>query len=364
MADCLQNIIGLTDQTCACYEDDKPVDFATQNATDTGYYITDPEFGFNLLEEIDATGNCAGADVWEKLIAARAKAIAAFRTDLSAAVNDTHRHVLQTKDRMIGRLQYTSYNAVSDTYAGIVLKPRPYRDAKFVLQAIYLGLDTATDVTVTIKTNSEDIANASTFSEQTVTITTQANKFVRKALDTPLELPFYSIQNPDDLKYFIYYEVPEGARPLANKFYCCGKKPGYWQHLHACGMLTSQVTDTDEISDSGNSPHGVALEGYFSCSEVEWLCRLDELAGYSVQSVVGRAIQHKAAAFLISDILSSNKINRFTLKPKEELWGRRKYLNKEFSNAVQWIAGNLPSEAMDCLACKNGERFRPAPIMV
>jgi len=174
MADCLQNII---------------------------------EFGYSLFEEIEATGNCSDSTLWERLIAARTKAIRAFRTDLSAAVNTTHRHVLQTKDRMIGRVQATSTNAVGSTYAGVTLKPNPYRDAKFVLQAVYLGLDTSTDVTITIKTNSEDIANASTFTEQTLSITTQANKFVRKALGTPLELPFYSIQNPDDLKYFIYYEM-------------------------------------------------------------------------------------------------------------------------------------------------------------
>jgi len=126
----------------------------------------------------------------------------------------------------------------------------------------------------------------------------------------------------------------------------------------------SDSVDPDDIDTGTNRGYGLALEGYFTCSEVEWLCRLDEIGGYNTQQVVGRAIQHKAAAQVISDILQTNKINRYTLKPKEELWGRRQYLNGEYANAVNFIAQNLPAEAMDCLECKSSQRHRRTSLLV
>lgn len=361
MADCLQNIVGLTDKDCGCYEADKPEGFDSLNLSSSGYFITDPEFGFPVMEEIDLTGGCGDGTIWEKLIRAREKALLAFRTDLSAAMASRYRNKLQTKETILGKLEATTSSDVSSAYAGLGLYPKPFRDAKFILEAVYLGLNVATDVTFHITSNMKDISGVTPFTDQTFTLTTVAGKFTRKALDTPLEMPFFSKYNSQNLRYYVAYEVPEGAKVLANKFYCCGNRPSWFNFM---GITGFQYDSLEDIPVGGSFPYGMALEGYFSCDEIDWLCRMDTLAGYTTESVVGRAIQHKAAAILISDILASSKINRFTLKPKEELWGRRKYLNGEYTNAVQWIASNLPPEATDCLECQPQSGFRKSSILV
>lgn len=361
MADCLENIIGLSGKDCSCYEGDKPAEFATLNASDTGYYITDPEFGFPVMEEIDLTGNCGDGTIWDKLINARTKALLSFRTDLAAALAERYRHKLQTKERIFGKLEATTTTPLGNTYAGLSLFPKPFRDAKFILEAVYLGLDVAEDVDFTITTNQHDISGPTVWTDETFTLTTVAGKFTRKALDTPLEMPFFSQYNSDNLVYHIGYEVPTGASAMSNKFYCCGNKPSWMNFMGICGWTYDSLVD---IPTGGTFPQGMALEGYFSCNEIDWLCRLDSLAGYSTKSVVGRAVQHKAAAILVSDILASGKINRWTLKPKEELWGKRRYLNGEYVNAVQWIAANLPPEATDCLECQPQSGYKKKSILV
>lgn len=360
MPDCLDNIIGLTDVECECYAGDLPEDWAEVNVSETGFYLTDPEFGFPIVEEINATGNCGGGTLYDMLETARNKAIKAFRADLGMAIMKRHRNVVQFRGT-IGKLESNSRVRPAEDYVGVQLLPRPLRDGKFVLEAIYLGLSVADTVAVTIATNEGNV-DTPLFTPVTVDITTQANKFVRKELDTPLELPFFQMTNAEDLRYLIYYTPPAGASVLSNRFTCCSKSPAWRQHIQAHGLSTNDITEF-EPGKLGNAM-GVVLEGYTVCNEVGWLCRLDQIGGYSVKQLAGRAIQHKGGAFLVSGILDSAQINRYTLKPKEELYARRDYLQKEYMNAVDWIANNLPSEALDCLECKSANRHQVRQMIV
>ena len=124
---------------------------------------------------------------------------------------------------------------------------------------------------------------------------------------------------------------------------------------------------TDDLTQAGGmlaSANGIVLEGYTLCSEVDWFCRLDSIGGYSTKQLVGRAVQHKGGAFLVSGVIDSQQINRFTLKPKEELYARLNTLQSEYMNAVDWIANNLPIEAMDCLECKSAKKHESKALLV
>lgn len=359
MPDCLANIVGLTDIDCNCYEGDQPVDWDDLNASETGFYLTDPEFGFPIVEEINGTGNCGSGTVFDMLEKARTKALNAFRADLGAAIMRRHRNAVQFRGT-IGKLNSGGLVTIPNTYAGVQILPRPIHGAKFYLEAIYLGLNVSDTVTVTIASN-EDEVDTPLFTPQTVNIATTANKYTRHALATPIELDFWRMTAPQELRYFIYYTPPAGSKAMSNTFTCCGNKPNWRRHMEVYGLATDDLTQAGGMLASAN---GIVLEGYTLCSEVDWLCRLDSIGGYSTKQLVGRAVQHKGGAFLVSGVLDSQQINRFTLKPKEELYARRDYLQKEYMNAVDWIANNLPIEAMDCLECKSAKKHESKALLV
>jgi len=95
-----------------------------------------------------------------------------------------------------------------------------------------------------------------------------------------------------------------------------------------------------------------------TCDETDWLCRIENAGGYSVQAVVGAALTMRAASRVISRVLHTDRINYFTTKPKEDLYGRRRYLNAEYINNVQFLAENLPPDIVACFDCKDQSKFK------
>jgi hypothetical protein len=360
---CIDNIIGLTDLDTSCFGD-KPSGWADTNASDTGYYLTDPKHGFSVLEEAFSTLPAGQTTVWEMLIRARSKAIMKFKTDLGAAIRNLYYQ--RTPDRVtIGKVKDSSVQWSTSDFMGIELTPEPIRYGSFFLTHIYLGLDTSGAIDVKIASNEADrVSSGDAFSEQTVNITAVANKFVRHELTTEIELPLYSNIRTQDLRYRIYYE-PSGQKPINNNFYCCSDRPHWKKVMGAHGFaVSSSRWAAKDFEGASTGAQGLAIEGHFKCDTVQYLCDLDNIGGEDVQEVAAVTILNLAASFLISDILDSGKINRFTAKPKEELWGRRQRHEGEYNNNVMWLANNLPRAATDCLTCKESKRIQKRSILV
>lgn len=359
---CIDNIIGLTDMDTSCYGT-KPGDWATQNASDTGYYLTDPQHGFPALDQQYANLPAGMTTVWDMLIRARAKAIVKFRTDLAAAIRNLN--FQRVPDRVtIGKVKDSSVQWSTNDFMGIELAPQPIRYSSFFMTHIYLGLDTSGAIDVKIASNEEDFTDTSIFSEQTESITAVANTFVRHTLGSEIELPLYSNIRTQDLRYRVYYE-PSGEKPINNSFYCCSDRPNWKKVMDAYGFSVNATRwAAKDFKGNGTGGHGLAIEGYFKCDVTAFLCDLDNIGGEDVKDVVGTTILNMASSMLISDILDSGKVNRYTSKPKEELWGRRTRHDNVAAQNIMWIANNLPRAATDCLTCKNATKIQKRTILV
>ena len=364
MADCLDNIIGLTENDCTCYGD-TPVGWEDTNASETGYYITDPKHGFPLLEQLSESIDCGdGDDVFTALSKSRSKAIQVFRTDLGAATKNLFTNRL-SYDTQIGRLSYSAFANHSGNVVGIRLRPLPFRYAELVITKAYLGINASESVTVTVKTNADRFVQGdTTFTERTLTFSTTSNKFTSQTEDlesNPIILPMWNKrQTEEELKYFLSYTLPNGAKPLNNTFTCCGKNQKWRKHFAADGFSgdSEGIDALDEQISGSTGAMGLVLEGYVRCKMDSFLCDLESMGDYSVKEVVGRTIQYGAAAILISQVLDSSKLNRFTLESPEELERRKMELESLYADNVSWITHNLPSNAKDCLDCKAGQRFK------
>lgn len=355
MADCLLTLVGLSQDDCACFETGRPVDY---NTSGSGYFVTDADYGFPMLEALDQSGDCSGIGVWDILTSARDQAILQFRADFTAKIREKYNRRVRTWKGTIGKLSHRSSVTGLSNFAGHVYRPQPIRDGKLVLTGAWLGL-TTTEASVTLNISSND----PTFTPVTRTLTTTANTFKQTtfAAGQEVDLPFFS-DKVDELEYYIYYDT-SGLTPLQSNFYCCGGPKEYSKHLRY-GGFTVDTVDDDNVGLGANATYGLALDGYFACNELDWLCDLDALAGYEVASVIARAIQSNAAAIAASEVVNSSRINRYTTWSNDTIAARYTGLKENYENNLTWLVENFPQEASDCFECKSARNYQRRQILV
>jgi len=228
-----------------------------------------------------------------------------------------------------------------------------------VIKKLFLGLDTSGTYQVNITSNDPLFVSPSALS-----VAATANTFgtAGVAFPTPVELPFWSESLPYRfLEYYISFDR-DGALPLNNKFLCCGKSYGWQNHMEVTGFNE----DTQTPSESGgfsSYAHGLVLDGYMACEELDWICEVDELNGYFLKDVLARTIQFRGAAIAISALIDTVQVSPCTGYQLENLNSKTTYLNQRYRDNIAWIAENLPAGITDCFTCKPGNKFSRAKII-
>lgn len=347
---CLDTLVGLSSRDCNCTSGSRPSGYAT---SDSGYYLDDREYGFPVQDALLATQDCGEDSIWAMLSTARSQAIRDVKLDMQQALTDRRESRVINWRGTIAKAESTGYNSTTSGESGIQIRPR-YRlkDASFVVKAIWLGLDTTRVVTVNFSSNDGSFTNASGACNAT------AGQWVRTALDTPVTLPMHSIARTD-VKYNIHFDL-DGAKAYNNRMYCC-RTPQWMAHVDAFGILDSSFND-DTIYSS-NYAGGMAVEGYFTCNKLDWICDVEEMNGLDFRDLMARCIQYKGAVKLMSMVLESGKVNYYTLLDREGLERRRSRLQKMYMEYILWVAQNMPSNVTSCWGCDKAAP-RIAPILV
>lgn len=336
---CLDTLVGLSSRDCNCVSGSRPSGYDT---SDSGYYLDDREYGFPLADALLATQDCGEDSIWDMLSTARAQAIRDFKIDMQQALTEYRDSNIINWRGTIAKAESTGYNNTTTGTAGIQLRPR-YRlkDASFVIKAVWVGLDTTKSLTLNFASND------GSFSASTATVTATAGQWVRNELDTAVSLPMYSIARTD-MKYNVYYAL-DGAKAYNNRMWCC-KAPQWVNHLDAGGIIASSFSN-DTLYTSGYA-YGLALEGYFTCEKLDWICAVNEMNGLDFRDLVARCIQYKGAVKLMSMVLESGQVNYYTLLDKEGLERRRAKLQAMYSEYITWVAQNLPANVTSCWGCE------------
>jgi len=341
--DCLNGLVGLSDRDCPCFTDDRPSDY---NQSETGYYLTDPEYGFPLKEAVFAGSDCSDDSVWDMLLKARNKAIRDFQTDLQAALYTERASRYSVFSGLIGKDTSSTTRNLNGTYQGLLITSKVVKGG--VLKISRIGLDIDTTTTVTVKIYSSKDTSSPIFS---LPVTGNANQLTYTNIPIPVELPLYD-EEVSELRYYIVYESPT-FKPRNNKLTCCGRKPGWMQYLYAAGYNSN-----DLLGETGDTAtNGIILQAHLFCDQLQWICDMDEVEGYNVKSVIGRAIQMKGAVKIISQILRSGNLNLYTMSNREAMYADKKRLQRDYENQVIWLAENIPAGVSDCFMCdKNIKR--------
>lgn len=332
------------------FSDDVPIsDLSSYSQSETGYFLVDSEYGVPLLDAAFANLDCSQSNVWDMLADAREKGIRDFKTDLQQALFVERESGISAYSGMIARAESLSLFPAQERVYGMQLRPkRRMKHASFMLKAVHLGISFTGDVEVTISSNDPD------FEEQTVTVAVTADRWARKALDAEIAIPLHKTTQTD-LRYNISFQATDGMRVKSNRFYCCSR-PAWNNYLDAAGFIATTL-DNDHLA-AGTNANGIALEGYFTCAKLDWICELEELNGLDFRDLVARCIQYKGAIRAISHILEAGKVNYYSLLKAEDLAKRRAMLSQMYGDNIQWIAQNLPPNFTSCWGCsKRGPKI-------
>ena len=342
--DCLSGLVGLANRDCPCVSGGQPSGW---NDSESGYYLDDREYGFPVKSALYANTDCGEGSVWDTLSEARTQAIRDVKNDLLQALVSTREERVMNWRGLIGKAEGTGSLITGNTYAGIQLRPRiRMKDAYFVVKAIWVNIDATKSITIGIASND------GTFTAYTESVSVTANTWARVELTTAQSLPLYSI-NQHDLRYHVYYQ-PDGARCKYNRLWCCAKPP-WMEHLEA-GAFNQAALPVDDYIPTGTDCAGIAIEGYYTCNKLDWICDLEEMNGLNMRDLIARLIQFKGAIHLITGVLRSDKVNKYTLLDTEGLYRQREHLRKLYGEYVLWVAQNLPGGVSSCWGC---ERYAP-----
>lgn len=355
---CLENIVGLTSKLdCACFTASQPPNFSTLNATDSGHYLIDnDDLGAPVLSAILSANDCEdGTNLWTVLENARSGALKAFEADFQAQLRGLYRKTFEGFTEEVGERSASQSLSSSSTYVGMQLTPLRIKDLKFVIEKIYLGLNTTGSVSLTVQGTNPD------FTTVNETLNSTANEWTENVLATPIELPFFgksritNTMSGDSYSYNLFYPLG-GAKYLDNKYDCgcAGRKPR-WSKLMTAGGFDSDSLDNADIGYRFTGrPRGLVLDGYFKCDDLQWLCELTTIGGYDLRDVLAWTIKYKAISILTTHVLESGRIDFYTLLGRDALYGKRNHVEKLYNERLLWLAQNLPTGATGCYQCKEG----------
>ena len=373
--DCLRNVIGLSDTNCNCWDSDKPVDFATLNASNSGLYLSQPD---TIPVKITNTAaDCEQGGVWDMLVTARDRGIkdvvAMFIELVQARLAETR----TTFQDYVGTSSKNSFVIPSFDYQGIYFRPYYIKGGALVIDKVQLALTNITapvDVDVFVYRGSD---LTTSLGSTTVTLTT-AGDFYEASFSTPVAIDLSTIRDDEDEKIFVVYELPSGARVVNNETEIgCGTCGGYAARLKRnpqlewnCeinGFESDSIANLNTIRRASSYARGLRVNASFYCDWWSWLCdvatNLNTIVQVGGQKAnlgmqLADAIQAASVARLAEAIKNSPNINRYGIVMDDKYWYST--INRNKRNAAQWIAfiaDKLPHDVTDCLKCLDNGRL-------
>lgn len=336
--DCLRGLLGLTDIDCECYEDDRPTDY---NESESGYFITDSEYGIPFNQAIFAAKDCMadGSNIWQVLEKSRTEAIRDLCNDLQKGIYTLNERY-KVFSEQIGQLK-GSMTSSGGTWVGQIWKPKKsIKGGKLCVSSISLGLTQSAAVEVFIfnKSNLTTPINS-------VIVNTIAGEWVT----VPFELDLDVSTNDCVNEYYFAYELPAGASYFQNKFKCCGNRPEWQKQIQAHGFYGA---DLNNIKTNSTYASGLSVHTSFACDGLDWICSLDKIKGFDFKALLGVTLLFKTVSKVLTRIEQQGQINFFTVLDAERLSRKRSSAVKNYKNNISYIVENIPSNLSDCFRCE------------
>ena len=365
---CFENIIGLSRTDCECVED-RPVSAGTSNS---GLYLDELE-GLSI-RLADTKRDCGESSLWTMMARARENAIADTTSDLLACLSREAAVRRRSGSAIVGDTQKSTASAISLRAGvhGMTIQLAKVKGGTFRVTRIGAAFKTSGTITVHVYDRYGEDPIAS------YTVNHDANRPTWTTLPLPLDLSM-DHRGTDNPRYWFVFEPGADLRAMNTLMNCnCGTggptwnidRPQYqsiqqnggqlWmQWAMAAGTQGTTIADRESWGTS-NTTNGLLLDVEFDCDQVTTIC--PDVPNYQtdgIQRVIAHAVRFKAGANLITSILSSTAINRYTMTAGEQLDAMRKQYLKEYEARVfEYLCPTIAEEANinrygDCLVCKD-----------
>lgn len=352
---CFDDIIGLSEIDCECFS---PNNYSLSKSC----LFLDKAEGMQL-RQIDALKDCSNeGDLWLLMDAARTKAIKRFVADTQARMGEKYELSRSLFSGYIGKNQVKQLRTYFTTYAGV-----RWRTAQIVGGfAKIKAINTIFQTTGTIQL---DIYNSMNEHLYSMMLDTEAGKMHRNILATPIVLPLWDGRT-DFLDYVFIYSYNALNKPYDNRLSCCGRtynfdcKHPYWKNKSnklegwADWMMVGEIeTSTLDFSCldcvCGDYMNGLQFETDVYCDTTKQFC-FDEPNIQDVQFMsVAFAIQHAAAQYLCIDLITSDKLNFYTMIDREQLEAVRQLHENKYVELLNTIIENADLKNTDCFKCRD-----------
>lgn len=348
MSNCLDNIIGLSQTTCDCL-DPKPTGY---NVSASGIYLDQLE-GFNI-DLAAAADDCARDGIWARMERARRNAIFDYKNNLLGCIGTNYKPRIDPLGVQLGESTYQGSLNVTQAFAGLKIFPMQIKGGVMILKRIGVIVSATVPVTVRVYNNIPSNGNNSTLIFQSPLINATANTITWASLSTPLELPMWNYQK--QVRYYVVFVMDGTFQPKDNRKDCgCGgtAKP-YAQWLDLEGTVGDDINNPDTFTAT-TSANGLSLDMLIKCRTADIICSDENPLdfaddGYAMN--VAYAIRFRTGARLYEELLSTGKINRFTLLNREYIEAKKNEWNSEYMNWINYLCANTEMSRNECLICR------------
>lgn len=380
--DCLTNIVGISDTDCPCWDDTKPVDFATINASSSGLFILSSDVV--PVNMANAATSCETGSIWDLAIKARATATRDFIADFTSAVMAKNVNKFKPFSRIGDNYRLTGSNLNSgNTVAGFYIEPYKIKGGSITINSIDLafvaGVIASTDIEIFIY-SSLDLDTPLVSAIATIT----ANKITATAtLAVPYELSLNDIRMDLDEKIYFVYEVPTGFKPYNNKNIigcgCSGRGRELEDNPYLRVMSEINGIQAVDIASLGSGRvsstiHGLTVNTVFNCDYYSWLCGLttnpnvNTVDGYvNLGMALADALNARAKMYLLDTIYRSGRINYYTMVLDgtvivDEINRQSAIYERGLANLT--YPNYMPSDVTDCLMCRDNKSIQKSIINI
>lgn len=352
---CYDNIIGLSLTDCECLPDNDYKESASC------IYLDQAE-GLQL-RQIEALKDCTNDNsLWLLMDNARSKAIKRFVAESQARMSTLYKQSRTFFNGFIGKNQAKRLRTLYSTYAGARFRTAQVVGGYAKITAINTMFEATGNITL-------DVYNSMNEHLYSMSLHTQAGVMYRNVLSTPIVLPLWD-GRCDHLDYVFVYTYDSANKPYDNKLSCCGRsynfncdKPYYrqksnkldnWALWMMVGDFSGNSLDfSDLCCTTGDYTNGLQFEVETYCDGSKQFC-FDNPHPYDPAFLsVAYAIQHAAAAYLCIDLITSTKINFYTMCGIEQLENVRKYHENEFTKNMDYLIDNADLKNTDCWVCRD-----------
>ena len=357
---CLETVVGLSSDDCACFETDRPADY---NISLSGYYLDNPEYGFPLQIPQNMQ-QCSTTDLWAVMERARTYGITAFVTELGAALlSGPFNKKVEPFNDWIGKNTHSLNLTNASTWAGIKICPKIFRGTIGKTYQVELYVNGRSGDTIAVNFYTEAALTTGTPSG-TVNVTMSGNKGTATLSSTFVHdfMNDYSQRAP----LYILYQ-PGAGYPRNNTIKCatCGAKDKWDKYFAISGVTGAALTDIRDLTLKENSDcllnspsaysYGIRINMGASCG-ADWLCQNFDFDNNEWARVMAECIALYGIKALAGIILQEPGPNKYTQISREEIAFHRDRVATLLGQRMPWLAQNVPSTATDCFTCNDNVR--------